>query len=305
MIKSITVTNYLGESVKIVLTNGDPSHGMIIQNISGLGPPKANVSMTDLATMDGALFNSARVEKRNITIQLLFTFAPTIEDARQRAYKYFPIKKPLTLVIETDNRIVETVGVVESNEPDIFSKDESANISIVCPDPFLYSSGENGTNVTIFSGVVPMFEFPFSNESLTEPLLEMGSIESMIEKNIVYTGDSEIGIVIRIHAIGEASNIAIYNTTTREAMHIDTNKLAAITGSGIITGDDIIISTIKGSKSITLIRGGDEINVLNCLEKNADWFQLSRGDNIFAYTAETGITNLQFEIENRSIYEGV
>lgn len=63
MIKSVTITNYLGESVKITLAEDDPEHGMIISSITGLGPPKANVSMTDLATMDGSLFNSARVEK--------------------------------------------------------------------------------------------------------------------------------------------------------------------------------------------------------------------------------------------------
>ena len=44
---------------------------------------------------------------------------------------------------------------------------------------------------------------------------------------------------------------------------------------------------------------------LNCLDKNADWFQLAKGDNIFAYTAEYGSTNLQFKIENRIVYEGV
>ena len=55
MIKSVTITNYLGESVKITLAEDDPEHGMIISSITGLGPPKANVSMTDLATMDGSL----------------------------------------------------------------------------------------------------------------------------------------------------------------------------------------------------------------------------------------------------------
>ena len=148
MIKSVTITNYLGESVKIELADGDPEHGMIIQNITGLGPPKANVNMTDLATMDGSLFNSARVEKRNIMIYMYFSFAPTIEDSRQRTYKYFPIKKPLKFIIETDNRLVETNGIVEINEPDIFSKDESNQISLVCDDPYFYSAG--GNNVTVF-----------------------------------------------------------------------------------------------------------------------------------------------------------
>lgn len=63
--------------------------------------------------------------------------------------------------------------------------------------------------------------------------------------------------------------------------------------------------TVKGKKSITLLRNGKTTNILNCLDKNADWFQLAKGDNVFAYTAEEGSTNLQFKIENRVIYEGV
>ena len=148
-------------------------------------------------------------------------------------------------------------------------------------------------------------EFPFSNESLKDPLLEMGEIKNETEQVVVYNGDAEIGVTITIHAIGEASNITIYNTGTREVMRIDTDKLEKFTGSGIIAGDEIIICTVKGNKSITLLRNGKTTNILNCLDKNADWFQLAKGDNIFAYTAEYGSTNLQFKIENRIVYEGV
>jgi hypothetical protein len=88
-------------------------------------------------------------------------------------------------------------------------------------------------------------------------------------------------------------------------MKINTDKLLALTGSVIIAGDDIIISTVKGNKYITLLRDGVYINILNCLDKNVDWLQLSKGDNVFAFTAETGNAVLQFRIENQTVYEGV
>lgn len=305
MIKSITITNYLGESIKIFLAQDNPDHGLLIKSIEGLGPAKANINTTNLATNDGSLYNSARLDSRNILIKFLFGFAPTIEDSRQRTYRYFPIKKPLEFLIETDNRIAKTSGYVESNEPDIFSKDESNSISIICPDPYFYSAGENGTNTTIFYGTEPLFEFVFSNESLDESMIEFGAIENETEKTVYYDGDAEIGIVITIHALGEARNITIYNTGTREVMRIDTTKIQEITGSGIIAGDDIIISTVRGEKTITLLRGGHYINILNALDKGSDWFTLTKGDNIFAYVAEYGSENLQFKIENKIIYEGV
>lgn len=303
MIRAVTFTNYLGDSIRLDLARPEES-GFIIKSVTGLGPGKANINTTEIATNDGSLFNSSRMPSRNIVISLAYMWKDSIEDVRQLSYKYFPIKKKLTMLIETDNRQAEIEGYVESNDPAIFSKDEGSDISIVCPNPFFYSAGKDGINTTIFYGVEALFEFPFSNESLQDPLLEMGEIKNETEQVVVYNGDAEIGVTITIHAIGEASNITIYNTGTREVMRIDTDKLEKFTGSGIIAGDEIIICTVKGNKSITLLRNGKTTNILNCLDKNADWFQLAKGDNIFAYTAEYGSTNLQFKIENRIVYEG-
>lgn len=307
MIKSFTVTNYLGDSIKLELGRPEKS-GFLINSVSGLGPSKANINTTEVSTNDGSLFNSARLNQRNIVFEFIFVESvnrETIEDVRQKSYKYFPLKKNLDLLIETDNRIVNTTGYVESNEPNIFSSQEGSQISIICPDPHFYSAGPDGNNTTVFYGIESVFEFPFSNESLTDPLIVFGNIQNKTENVITYRGDSEIGITIQIHAIGEAGGITIYNTGTRESMRIDAIKLEALTGSGIVAGDDIIIKTQKGDKSITLIRGGKTTNILNCLDKRTDWFSLTKGDNIFAFTAESGTTNLQFWIENKIIYEGV
>lgn len=307
MIYSLAVTNYLGDRIKLEL--GRPENtGFLVKSITGLGPVKANVNTTEVATNDGSMFNSARLSQRNIVIQLAFIhsiYGEDIEEIRQKSYKYFPIKKNVELVIETDNRYVRTIGYIESNEPDIFSKQEGTQISIICPDPYFYSASEDGNNVTDFYSIDPVFEFPFSNESLSEPLLIFGEIQIKTEGVITYHGDSEIGVMIYIHAIGPATNINIYNTETGEVMSINTTKLEALTGKGIVASDDIIINTLKGEKSITLVREGKSYNILNCLDKNTDWFTLVKGDNIFAFTAESGVTNLQFRIENKVIYEGV
>lgn len=307
MIYSFAVTNYLGDRIKLELGRPDIS-GFLIKSVTGLGPVKANVNTTEVVTNDGSMFNSARLSQRNIVFQLAFVdtvYGETIEDVRQKSYKYFPAKKSVEIVIETDNRYMKIKGYVESNEPDIFSSQEGTQISIICPDPYFYSAGEDGNNVTDFYTIDPVFEFPFSNESLTEPLLVFGEIQIKTEGVITYHGDSEIGVVIYIHAIGKATNINIYNTETREVMSINTDQLEQLTGKGLVASDDIVINTAKGEKSITLVRDGVSYNILNCLDKNTDWFSLSKGDNIFAFTAETGVTNLQFRIENQVIYEGV
>ena len=304
MIKSVTITNHIDESIKLDLFNPEES-GFIIKSIEGLGPVKANINFKELATNDGAIDNSARLSSRNIVMSLQFMESPTIEETRLKSYKYFPIKRNIKFLIETDSRICETIGRVETNVPTIFSNAEGCQISILCSNPYFYSAGENGTNQTIFYGTEPLFEFPFSNESLTEDLIEFGSIENRTEGTIYYDGDAEIGITIQIHAVGEAEGLVIYNTKTREIMRINDDKLKSLMGSGIQAGDEITITTSRGEKGIYMLRSGVTTNILNSLEKPIKWFQLSKGDNTFAYTASAGLTNLQFRIENKVIYEGV
>lgn len=305
MIKSVTVTNYLGESLKMELTNPYDS-GIAITDITGIGPGKADINVTELTSSDGSLHNSSRLGTRNIVMTLRFMFAPDIETVRQKTYRFFPIKKELTLTFETDNRSCYITGYVESNEPVIFEENEYTQISIVCPDPYFYSLRADST---VFSGVISMFEFPFSNEvqnnEETERFLIMSDLQFETEQTVYYSGESEIGMTIRIRAIGTVENLTIFNTRTREFIKLDTDKLQQITGSVIIAGDEITICTVKGKKSIRLLRDGVTTNILNCMTKDSSWIQLVKGDNILAYTADSGAEKLYFSVENNVIYEGV
>lgn len=303
MIKSITVTNYLGESLKMELARPEKS-GFIVRSITGLGPGKASINTTEVSTNDGGLFNSARLSARNIVISLKYLWTDSIEDVRHKSYKFFPLKKKVKLTVETDKRTATIEGYVEANEPNIFSKSEGTEISIVCPNPLFYSA-EGDHSEIVFSGVESMFEFPFSNESLVDNMLEFSIVHTTIEQVVHYDGDADIGITISINATDTAENIAIYNTGTHEVMRIDTGKIEAITGAGITPGDEIVICTIKGRKSITLLRSGKKTNILNCLDKSSDWLSLAKGENVFAYTAEAGAANLLFKINHQVAYEGV
>lgn len=304
MIKTVTVTNYLGERMVLDLYNPKRS-GFSVKSISGLGPVKANINTTEIATSDGSLYNSARLNERNITISLGFEWMPLIEDARHKSYQFFPLKKPVTLVIETDRRIVQTTGYVESNEPDIFSNSEGSTISIICPDPGLYPYGDDAITRSPFYVITPMFEFPFENDSLEEPLLEFGNIESSVTRSIWYDGDEEVGMRFIINVYGAVKNITFRNVRTRESIFFDTDKFKKLIGTELTSGDQVIISTVKGEKGASLIRNGIVTNILNCIDRNADWFVLSKGENIINYSAEEGETNVEIVIENQTIYSGV
>lgn len=301
MIHKVTVINHMGDYYELGLKDYEKT-GFLITSITGLGPGSADINTTELAAADGSIYNSSRLTSRNIVIMMKYLFNPTIEDVRQLSYKIFPLKKNISLIIETDNREIMIDGYVESNEPNIFSSSEDTQISIICPNPFFYSTS---FNKTVFSGIEPLFEFPFSNESLTEKLIEFSEIRTKYENVVTYYGDAETGIIISIHFLGRAKNIVVYNVTTRQTMGIDTSKIEAIIGSEIKAADDIIINTSMGKKSATFIRDGKSYNILNAIDRDADWIKLDIGDNVLAFTAEENEVNLQFTITNDILYEGV
>ena len=421
MIKSVTVTNYLGDSIKLELTKPEKS-GFIVKSIDGLGPVKANINTSTAGSGDGSFYNSARLDSRSIVMSLKYLPIgnESVEDIRLRSYKYFPIKKKITILIETDIRALQTTGYVEANEPNMFSNDSGCSITINCPDPLFYSPAINETH---FNGVEAMFEFPFENDSLTKPLIEFGTIVNRTDEVVYYEGDGEVGMTIDIHTIGPVSNITLQNVGTGERMRLDTHKMQLIsnaypnfddwykdnpkgnpgliveyknklymwishsanhqapilnpenspgywseiqydypdwseedgcmvydivkyegdywllyhtTGSGTSptyaapgtqpqgyqvfwlnltaegiypilspAGDSITINTRKGNKSVTLLRDGIKYNILNALDRNTSWFTLEHGDNVFAYEADEGTSNLQFKISNNIVYDGV
>lgn len=299
MIYSVKVINDLNESIDIELFSPNKT-GLLISKIEGLGPPVANVNMTELSVFDGSTFDSARLEPRNIVISFILLETPTVEDSRLRIYRYFPIKRTVTLEITTDKRTYTTEGVIETVEPDIFSEQESCQVSILCPDPYLYSVD---TTVIYFTGVEPMFTFPFINESFTENELVMGETNQIDTRDIFYDGTLEVGFTIIVSFNGSTSGLIIYDPITRKTMQFDDTILLSVLGSTFIAGDILTISTRRGKRYITLLRNGHNINLINSVKRPIDWITLTSGINQLSYVA-SGISNIDFRIEYRTAYSG-
>ena len=279
MIKNIQITSFRDETLAIELANPEKS-GFAIVDITGLGPVKAEINTIENGINDGAVYNSAHVSYRNIVLSILF-IGIDIESLRQKSYQFFSVKQRVKLLIETDNRTMNIEGYVESNEPTIFSKNEGCKISIICPSPY-FKMGSGDPNTTMF-----------------------GIVRTDTAGDVYYEGDVGTGIVITISALGPVKNIKIYNTMTKEQMVLNTDKIETLTGTAFDAGDEIVISTIKNKKFIRLLRNGIYTDILRCLDLKSDWFTIYKGDNVFSYTADTGVDNLQFSITNDVIYEGV
>ena len=300
MIKEVTVVNNHNESLTLPLTNPWGT-GLAVMSITGLNPPKANISTTELSTMDGSVFVSSRVGPRNIVLTLKILPNKTIEEVRHTLYKYFPIKKDVTFFIKTDQREAYTNCYVESNEIEIFSNFETAQISLICPDSYLYSVDEKSE---VLYSVESLFTFPFSNP-VGEKDIIFGEVSQENYKSIDYKGEGDTGVVIRMLALGPVTNPSVRNVTLDQTMLINSEKLESIVELGFIEGDEIYISTYKGSKTVTHVRHGVATNILSCLGDYSDWISLENGENAIVYSAEEGRLNLQVTISYRELYSGI
>lgn len=303
MIRNIKVTNYLGESITLMLRNPEQS-GFFIKDVDGLGPAKSNINTTESLTIDGSNYNSARLTSRNIVFNLGYYYGlgETVEEIRLKSYKYFPIKKPVTIEITNDFRTAAVLGYVESNEPNIFSKDSGGIISVICPSAYFY---DLEVIETIFSGIQPLFEFPFENPSLTEKLIEFSNILQDTRKTVFYDGDIETGVIIEVHMSGSVNDLTLYNITGGQILALDSAEIIALTGSDLVANDTVIVTTLKSSKSVYLIRDGVSYNILNAVTVTGGWFIITTGDNVFTFTANSGEQFVQMKVSHRILYEGL
>lgn len=287
MIKSLMVTNSLGESLRLNLTN-PWEHGIGVKKIEGLGTPDYQVNMTPYGYGDGSVLGSVKAESRNVLIELYPMMKPRVEDTRQLLYRYFQVKKPVVLTFELDNRTALLEGYVESNKPNVFDNPETIEISVICPDPYFHEPYESRS---FFFGRVPMFEFPFSNESTTQPKLIMSELSLDNRAQIDYEPEIDTGILITIDIYSTPGDIVIYNVDTLGTIYLPASKIKLITGAPLQDKDQVEINTSSGTRYVRLLREGRYINLLGAVNKDIDWFQIRQGPNTFTYrTAEENAT---------------
>lgn len=312
MLKSVTVINYKGEKTVIELGNPEKS-GFLITEITGLGPGKATINMTEISSYDGAVYNSSRLPARNITISFRYLWAETIEDSRQASYGLFPLRKKLRLIFEADNRLAAIDGIVEANEPVIFDQASHTQVSIICEDPYFYSYENEGQQSIRFETVEPTFEFPEGGIEFGLPTsesgIEFGQVDETPTADIVYTGDTESGLDIYIKLSDSVTGLCLsktYSDSSPDVIMLNDSAIETATGNPLQSGDELHICTRKGSKRVILTRNEEEYNIMNALGRHPTWFTLTPGQNTFLYSANGGTSGISaIRFDYRILYEGV
>ena len=145
-----------------------------ITNAQGLSPAKNTINTNAAALIDGATFNSAKVNMR--TINLAFTIEYPVEANRLNVYKVLRAKEPITIYYQSNALDVFIDGYVESLDVGHFEQKQKATVAILCPFPYGDSSGQD------------MFTFAF------------GAIDTEAKAVVVNNGGITTGLTFELYA---------------------------------------------------------------------------------------------------------
>ena len=287
---TLKIQNAAGELFE--LTHNRSQYSLI--HVTGLTPPKADINTSVAGTIDGAFYNSARVNMRNIVLTIVIE--GDIEANRQHLYRIFPIKSACTVFFKNENMNVQISGYVEVVEGDLFSKREQMQISIVCPRPFWSVLGLVAYEL---STTVAMFEFPFS--IAPTPGVAISEYTQQPTIKIYNDGSVPCGFTADIEIATGSQGITaltLYNLTTQK-------KIGVLGSVTLAAGGKVHLSTIPGSLKISMEHGGTVTNLINKLIGGSTFFDLALGENILYFTCTGDVDDVDINLTPMMLYAGV
>lgn len=255
---------------------------------TGMGPVAAQVNTSSLGMVNGEKFNSSRVGSRNVVLTV--TISGNVEKNRIRLYQFFSPEMHVKLYYKNGTRDVYTEGMVEAFECNQFTAMQRAQISIICPQPYLIGAEEIVQDI---SRVLALFEFPFSISEAGQEFSRLSAEEYAIMEN---SGDVATGFIIEVFARAAVTGPVIYNALTNEAMRI----------SGTLEeGHTLTINTSPGSKKITITSPTGQVENVLYLKQPGPWLKLQPGQNYIAYAAQSGADAMLVTLRHNNLFVGV
>lgn len=256
MLSKLEVRNSRGSVLSLLAEENDG--GYQIAKIDGLDPVKASLVSTSYAGIDGEQFQSAKRPARNIKLDLDLDpdFNPkTYTDLRRDLYPFFMTKTQITLRFYlTSGLYLEIPGVVEEMSAPLFEEDPTVQVSIMCYQP------------------------DFIDARMVS--LEGHTVSDVTNTTIDYPGTIESGTILTLHVNRSVSEFTIYNQD-------EAGNLYQLDFSGaLLSGDELVISSLKGNKGITLTRTSVSSSFLYGRSAQSSWIELGEGLNHFRVYAE-------------------
>lgn len=257
-----------------------------LTNIDGMTAASVELSSSTVARMDGDFINNKRTMPRSIILDL--AIENDVENTKRYILKYVKPKQKGTLIWEQNGREIQIEGIVEQIEMPRFTNATTMQITLYCSQPYWEDIEAIAQEI---GSLIPLHYFTnYEDDMLYFPEEGIPFSEYDVNRTKAFDneGDVEVGIMIRIIALGDVVNPVIYNSNG-EFIGVDVSLTA---------GDEVVITTEKGNKTIRL--NGN--NILSKIKTNSTWLQLPTGEEEFTIDSDSGEENMYFTIIYKQRY---
>lgn len=259
-----------------------------LTNVDGLTSANVELSSSTVATMDGDVVNSERTMPRGIVFDLAIEGA-AVETKKRYILRYIKPKQRSRLRWTQDDREIEIEGIVESIEMPRYTDKIVMQVSMYCSQPYWEDINYIVQEISEILNLHYFTDSPDDMLYFPDGGVAFGEYDTNRTKVFENNGDVSVGMEIRIIALGNVGNPIIYNEDG-QFFGVNTTMQA---------GDEIVISTVKGKKTITL--NGD--NILDKIKVGSTWLQLEVGENEFTIDSDDGTEgNMYFTVSYKQRY---
>lgn len=275
---------------KVILKHGEEyveigfAFPYYLTNAEGLHQAVYDLETSDNYGIDGTTVTGSKQQERPITIEA--KIKDHFTERREKLYRTLPEGDDITVVFTDEageskaiTARVEEVSITAMG----FMRD--VEIELLCPNPFFRDEMPTYYDM---AGWIGGLEFDVD-------LTDANELETRIAEQIkVLSNPSNVEIPLKItfRANGPVKRPTLMNVTTDELMQIDVD---------MNVGDVLAVNTERGVRSKIVLNGA---SANNKWIYGSTWLRLPIGDSVFKYDAESGVDNLDVEIETYTLYRG-
>lgn len=270
----------------VVLTAAEP---FIMSTVKGLGGVENSILSSTVVGMNGSYYQGNRTEPRVIpcTVYVHGKNRRDMYEQRCRLIGMLTAKDKLGTLYYTNDYISVKLAATPHIPPDFTERIKNynkADIQFWCPSPdweALESRKETIAYVEGISFKLP-FQFPVSFSMLKD------------EIDIDYIGTAPAPVKITI--AGPAENPTLTNETTVKSI--------GLLGKSLASGEELVINTERGKKSVKLHKDGVVQDAFQYINPVSEFWNLECGNNHIVYKSDDSLAT-RISIEYVERYSGV
>ena len=268
----------------------------VLAGAEGLKGIETDISEVETPYVDGSVVDNVKALPRGI--ELRFKLKGNIQESINYFPSYVKSKQWVTLKEESDDKVIIIKGIATIPPYTQMSRSCEIVLSIYCPQPYWEDLDEI---VGIISDEIGLLYFPLeTGQYFAVEGRPFGVIDLSLEKKFVNDGDTSVGMLIKLTALGRVVSPKIScSTGEQNGWYMQLNVV-------LEQNDEVEINTTRGNKYIS-INGSQYYNgspILNALTFGGnDWLQLEQGENSFNITAQEGEGDVYFNIIYKRRYE--